>query len=130
MLSRKVDRAILSQCDLYAIKRKVVSCHQIAECLVRPLSERRFDQNILTNDLWKETYEIVCKSNSLNPSFKIDCNSYGVYRLMYIGTEDLKPHSVIKGPIGFLKPFPDGVTDWSVMRSNGQLCALTGLVNI
>ena len=118
MLSRKVNWAILSQCDLYAVKRKVEACHRIAECLVRPLSERRFDHKILTNDLWKETYEIVCKSyDSLNPSFKIDCDSYGGYRLMYIGTEDLKPQSVIKGPIGFLRPIPDGVTDWSVMRS-------------
>ena len=129
MLSRKVDWAILSQCDLYAVKRKVEFCHRIAECLVRPLSDRRFDQSILTNDLWKKTYEIVCKScDSLNPSFKIDCDSYGGYRLMYIGTENLKPQSVIKAPIGFLRPILDVVTDWSVMRSErtGENLILVG----
>ena len=47
---------------------------------------------------------------------------------MYIGTEDLKPQSVIKGPIGFLRPIPDGVNDWSVMGSErtGEILILVG----
>ena len=40
----------------------------------------------------------------------------------------MKPQSVIRGPIGFLRPIPDGVTDWSVMRSErtGENLILVG----
>ena len=129
MLSRKFDWTILSQCDLYAVKRKVENCFLSAECLVKPLSERLFDQNVLTKELWRETYEVVCKSyEDLNPTFKIVCDNYDGYRLLYVGNEDLKPSAVIKGPVGFVRAIPDGVTDWSVMRfeRTGESLLLVG----
>ena len=91
MLSRKVDWITLSQCDLDAVKRTIEKFCRSAECIVRPLSERLFDQNILTKVFWKETYEIFCKSyETLKPSFKIDCDSCNGYRLIYVGDVDLQ----------------------------------------
>ena len=118
MLSKQVDWAMLSQCDLYAVKRKVENCYRSAECIVRPLSERRFDHLVATTKLWRETYETVCSSYAnLVPNFKIDLDKHNGYRLLYVGSEDLKPSAVIKGPVGFVRPIPNGVTDWSVMCS-------------
>ena len=125
MLSKQVDWVMLSQCDLYAIKRKVENCYRSAEFIVRPLSERRFDHFVATTKLWRETYETVCSSYAnLVPNFKIDLDNHNGYRLLYVGSEDLKPSAVIKGPVAFVRPNPNGVTDWSVMCSERTVEAL------
>ena len=117
MLSKQVDWAMLSQCDLYAVKRKVENCHRSAECIVRPQSERQFDHLVATTKLWRETYETVCSYANLVPNFKIDLDKHNGYRLLYVGSEYLKPSAVIKVPVGFVSQIPNGVTDWSVMCS-------------
>ena len=131
MLSKQVDWAMLSPCDLYAVKRKVENCYRSAEFIVRPLSERRFDHLVATTKLWSETYETVCSSYAnLVPNFKIDLDKHNGYRLLYVGSDDLKPSAVIKGPVGFVRPIRNGVTDWSVMCSErtGETLLLVGPV--
>ena len=53
---------------------------------------------------------------------------YGGYRLNYVGDVDLQASIVIKAPIGFVRTIPDGITDWSVMRSErtGENLLLVG----
>ena len=67
---------------------------------------------------------------NLVPNFKIDLDKHNGYRLLYVGSEDLKPSAVIKGPVGFVRPIPNGVTDWSVMCSErtGETLLLVGPV--
>ena len=70
---KQIDWAKLSQCDLHAGKRKVEKCYRSAQCVVRPLSERRFDQLVATAKLWLERYETVCSSyTNLLSNFKIE----------------------------------------------------------
>ena len=66
------------------------------------------------------------------PNFKIDLNKQNGYRLLYVGSEDLKQSFLIKGPVGFVKPIPNGVTDWSVMCSErtGETLLLLGPVRL
>ena len=130
MLPRKIDWPVLAQCDLYAVKRHVETEFRKAEEIVRPLSERIFEQRIKNASNWKLTYKAVCNAYiSLFPDFAIEHDTYGGYKLMYRGTESLKANTVLRGkPIGFVKPIPDGVTDWSVMRSErtGEQLLLLG----
>ena len=73
IVSKQIDWAKLSQCDLYAGKRKVEKCYRSAQCVVRPLSERRLDQLVATAKLWLERYETVCSSyTNLVSNFKIE----------------------------------------------------------
>ena len=119
MLSKKVDWPILAQCNLFAVKRYVETKFRSDEELVRPLSERIFNKRISTENVWKDTYEKLCHAyGSLEPDFHIAYDNYDGYRLMYCGQEALAVNTVLRGkPIGFVRPIPDGVTDWSVMRS-------------
>ena len=130
MLPRKIDWPVLAQCDLYAVKRHVETEFRKAEEIVRPLSERIFEQRIKNDSNWKLTYKAVCNAYiSLFPDFAIEHDTYGGYKLMYRGTESLKANTVLRGkPIGFVKPVPDGVADWSVMRSErtGEQLLLLG----
>ena len=120
MLAKKIDWPILAQCDLYAVKEHVEKGFRIAEELVIPLSKRVFDQRIKDAEDWRETYRVVSESyRNLDPEFDIENYRYGGYRLVYNGTKVLPAKQVLRGkPIGFVKPVPDGITEWSVMRSS------------
>ena len=130
MLSKKVDWPILAQCDLFAVKRYVETEFRSAEELVRPLSERIFNKRISTENARKDTFEKLCHAyGSLETDFHIAYDKYEGYRLMYCGKEALAVNTVLRGkPIGFVRPIPDGVTDWSVMRSErtGENLLLVG----
>ena len=130
MLPKKIDWPILAQCDLYAVKEHVERGFRIAEELVRPLSKRVFEQRIKDAEDWKETYRVVSESyRNLDPEFVIENDRYGGYRLVYKGTNILPAKQVLRGkPIGFVKPVPDGITEWSVMRSSrtGEQLLLVG----
>ena len=130
MLPMKIDWPILAQCDLYAVKEHVEKGFRIAEELVRPLSKRVFDQRIKDAEDWKEIYRVVSESyRNLDPEFVIKNVRYGGYRLVYSGTKVLPAKQVLRGkPIGFVKPVPVGITEWSVMRSSrtGEQLLLVG----
>ena len=87
MLPKKLDWPILAQCDLYAVKKHVERGFRIAEELVRPFSERVFEQRNKDAEDWKETYRVVSESyRNLDPEFVIENDRYGGYRLVYKGT--------------------------------------------
>ena len=72
---------------------------------------------------------MACSSYAnLVPNFKIDLEKHKGFRLLYVGSEYLKPSLVIRGPVGFVRPIPNGVTDWSVMCSErtGETLLLVG----
>ena len=85
-----------------------------------PFSKRIFDQRVSDNFDWKKTYEVMCKAyESLSPDFVVENDNYGGYCLVYHGKELLKTKTVLRGkPLGFVRPVPDGITEWSVMRSS------------
>ena len=115
---------------MYAVKEHVEKGFRIAEQLVRPLLKRVFEQRIKDAEDWKETYRVVCECyRNLDPEFVFENDRYGGYRLVYNGTKVLPAKQVLRGkPIGFVKPVPDGITEWSVMRSSrtGEQLLLAG----
>ena len=96
-----------------------------------PMKESIFQRKLSKEKIWRETYEAVCSSyQNLSPSFSIEYDNFGGYRLVYTGKETVKPPFVFKrNPVGFIRSVPDGVsTNLSVMSSErtGEQLLLLG----
>ena len=87
---------------------------------IEPLRESIFQGKLQNNQLWKETFDTVCRAyTSLGPNFQITHDDFGGYRLMYSGKHPVNPPSVLRrNPVGFISVVPEGVvTDLSIMSS-------------
>ena len=124
---KNVDWTIVVQCDFYAIKN-FVETSRSAVTLARPV--RNFYGKIEKDEVWKTTYDTIVKSyQSLSPNFSIEPDRYEGYGLFYRGMDPIAPKTVLHAnPAGFVKPIPDGVTEWSVMTSErtGEQLLLVG----
>ena len=130
MIPQKANYSILAQCDIYAVSDFVEKLDRPAATPVRPISERQFKKRIKEDVTWNKTYNaLVTSYKSLSPNYKIVYDTYGGYRLVYCGNETISSGTTLKGPVGFIRPFPDGaVTDLSVMTSSktGEQLLLLG----
>ena len=131
MLSKKIEWSVLAQCDLYVVERLVETSDRPAMKTVEPMREPIFERKVAKEEMWKEAFTVLCKAyKDLNPLFNIEHDSYGGYRLLYRGKEEVKPPTVFKNvPVGFVRPVPQGVvTELSVMSSErtGKQLVLLG----
>ena len=131
MLSKKIDWSVLAQCDYYAVERLVQTVDRPAMKTVQPMREAIFERKLAHNSHWQEAYNVLCKSyQDLSPTFSIEHDNFGGYRLMFRGEEAVRPPFVFKRlPVGFIRPIPEGVvTNLSVMSSErtGQQLLLLG----
>ena len=131
MIPKKCSWSILAQCDLFAVQSLVESAERLAMKTLAPMKESIFQRTLSKEKIWRETYEAVCSSyQNLSPSFSIEYDNFGGYRLVYTGKETVKPPFVFKrSPVGFIRSVPDGVsTNLSVMSSErtGEQLLLLG----
>ena len=131
MIPKKFSWSILAQCDLFAVQSLVESAERPAMKTLAPMKESIFQRKLSKEKVWRETYEAFCSSyQNLSPSFSIEYDNFGGYRLVYTGKETVKPPFVFKrNPVGFIRSVPDGVsTNLSVMSSErtGEQLLLLG----
>ena len=131
MSHKKLDWAILAQCDYYAVQKYVETSNRPAMKVLEPLRKVQFERNLINGNKWQEAYTLVCNAyQALKPNFEINHDQFGGYRLIYKGQNALKPQTVLKPtPVGFVKAVPDGaVTNLSVMTSErtGEQLLLLG----
>ena len=130
MIPRNVDWSVLAQCDYFAVENLVQTAERPAMRTINPISESIFQIKLSREGKWRETYDAVCSAyRNLGPSFQIDHDNFGGYRLLYKGKQVIHPPSVFKrNPVGFVASVPDGVaTNLSVMsseRTGNQLLLL------
>ena len=131
MLPKKLEWSVLAQCDYFAVEKFVQTPDRPAMTPIQPLRECIFLRKIKSDLKWKETFEILCQSyKDLAPTFAIEHDNFGGYRLVYRGKSVVHPPEIFKRkPSGFVAPVPFGaMTNLSVMSSErtGQQLLLLG----
>ena len=134
MLPKKLEWSVLAQCDYFAVEKFVQTPDRPAMTPIQPLRECIFLRKIKSDLKWKETLEIMCQSyKDLAPTFAIEHDNFGGYRIVYRGKSVIHPPEIFKRkPSGFVAPVPFGaVTNLSVMSSErtGQQLLLLGPIS-
>ena len=131
MKARKLDWSILAQCDGFAVQRLIETAERPAMKAVTPMRESSFERKLKNEIKWRDMFETVSNAyKNLSPNFEIVHDQFGGYRLIYRGSNVLKPSSILRqNPVGFVAVVPDGaVTDLSIMSSErtGEQLLLLG----